>query len=71
MFNKKESPSYIEKGFDAGGMESEWVSSVYKGKGDVQQCSNYRGIKLLNQTMKIWEKVLDARLRKVTGVASN
>src|SRR5215469_16812339 len=44
---------------------------LYNGKGDVQQCSNYRGIKLLSQTMKIWEKVIDARLRKVTGVASN
>src|SRR5215469_16883833 len=44
---------------------------LYKGKGDVQQCNNYRGIKLLSQTMKIWEKVIDTRLGKVTGVASN
>ena len=45
--------------------------SFYKGKGDVQRCSNYRGSKLLHQTMNIWEKIIDARLRKVTGVASN
>ena len=44
---------------------------LYKGKGDVQDCSNYRGIKLLNQTMKVWEKVIDARLRKVTGIGKN
>ena len=52
-------------------MPEEWRVSglvpLYKGKGDVQQCSNYRGIKLLSQTMKIWKKVIDASLRKVTG----
>ena len=39
-------------------MPDEWRKSVlvpiYK-KGDVQSCNNYREIKLLSHTMKIWE----------------
>ena len=36
---------------------------IFKEKGDVQECGNYRGIKLLSHTMKVWEKALDERLR--------
>lgn len=28
---------------------------LYKNKGDIQNCNNYRGIKLLSHTMKVWE----------------
>ncbi|KAK3510913.1 hypothetical protein QTP70_025546 [Hemibagrus guttatus] len=36
---------------------------------DVQQsCSNYRGIKLMSHTMKLWERVVEARLRKVVEI---
>lgn len=45
-----------------------WLVPLYKGKGDVQECKNYRGIKLLSHTMKLWERVLEARLRKVTQI---
>ncbi|XP_046988262.1 uncharacterized protein LOC124593958 [Schistocerca americana] len=41
---------------------------IFKGKGDVQDCSNYRGIKLMARTMKIWERAIEARLRKETVV---
>ncbi|KAK3513022.1 hypothetical protein QTP70_000183 [Hemibagrus guttatus] len=41
-------------------MPEEWRRSVlvpiFKNKGDVQSCSNYRGIKLMSHTMKLWEK---------------
>ena len=47
-------------------MPEEWRRSVlipiYKNKGDAQCCGNYRGIKLMSHTMKIWEKVIEARL---------
>ncbi len=47
-------------------MPNEWRKSVlvpiFKNKGDVQSCSNYRGIKLLSHTMKIWERVVETRL---------
>ncbi|KAK3571820.1 hypothetical protein QTP86_020578 [Hemibagrus guttatus] len=50
-------------------MPEEWRRSVlvpiFKNKGDVQSCSNYRGIKLMSHTMKLWERVVEARLRKV------
>ena len=35
---------------------------IFKEK-DVQECGNYRGIKLLSYTMKVWEMILDERLR--------
>ncbi|KAL5569413.1 hypothetical protein UlMin_025988 [Ulmus minor] len=39
------------------------VVSIYKNKGDIQNCSNYRGIKLMSHTMKHWERVIERRLR--------
>ncbi|KAI5627956.1 hypothetical protein C0J50_3222 [Silurus asotus] len=49
-------------------MPEEWRKSVlvpiFKHKGDVQTCSNYRGIKLISHTMKLWERVVEARLRE-------
>ena len=49
-------------------MPDEWRKSilipVFKKKGDAQNCSNYRGIKLMSHSMKIWERVVEARLRQ-------
>ena len=48
-------------------MPEEWRRSVlipiYKNKGDAQCCGNYRGINLMSHTMKVWERVIEARLR--------
>ena len=48
-------------------MPEEWRRSVlipiYKNKGDAQCCGNYRGIKLISHTMKVWERIIEARLR--------
>ncbi|KAK3524991.1 hypothetical protein QTP86_012202 [Hemibagrus guttatus] len=53
-------------------MPEEWRRSVlvpiFKNKGDMQSCSNYRGIKLMSHTMKVWERVVEARLRKVVEI---
>ncbi|KAK3572536.1 hypothetical protein QTP86_034561, partial [Hemibagrus guttatus] len=53
-------------------MPEEWRRSVlvpiFKNKGDVQSCSNYRGIKLMSHTMKLWERLVEARLRKVVEI---
>ncbi|MCJ8739588.1 hypothetical protein PDJAM_G00048970 [Pangasius djambal] len=53
-------------------MPEEWrgsvLVSIFKNKGDVQSCSNYRGIKLLSHTVKLWERVVEARLRKVVEI---
>ena len=48
-------------------MPEEWRRSVlipiYKTKGDAQCYGNYRGIKLMSHTMKVWERIIEARLR--------
>ena len=41
---------------------------IYKGKGDIQDCGNYRGIKLTSHTLKIWEKVVERRLREMVNI---
>jgi hypothetical protein len=40
-----------------------WMVCVYKGKGDALNCGSYRGIKLLDQVMKVFESILETRLR--------
>ena len=51
----------------------EWRKSVlvplYKGKGDIKECGNYRGIKLISHTMKLWERIIEARIRKEVTIA--
>ena len=53
-------------------MPSAWRQSILipisKGKGDIQECINYRGIKLLSNTFKIWERVVDRRIRQCTNI---
>ena len=41
---------------------------IFKGKGDIQECKNYRGIKLLSHNFNIWERVVDRRIRKCTKI---
>ena len=43
----------------------------FKGKGDVLECNNYRGIKLMSHTMKLRERIIEARLREITNIADN
>ena len=58
---------------DGGNMPDEWRAStlvpIYKNKGDVQDCGNYRGIKLTSHTLKIWERIIDKRIRKVVNIS--
>jgi hypothetical protein len=37
----------------------------------VQSCNNYWGIKLMSHTMKLWERIIEHRLRGVTNVTEN
>ncbi|KAJ0617179.1 putative RNA-directed DNA polymerase [Helianthus annuus] len=61
--------------FNSGRMPDQWRSSIvvplYKNKGDAQCCGSYRGIKLLSHTMKLWERVIETRLRRETQVTVN
>ena len=53
----------------------EWRRStlvpIYKNKGDIQIYANYKGVKLMSHTMKLWERVIERRLRKDTQVTEN
>jgi Reverse transcriptase (RNA-dependent DNA polymerase) len=53
----------------------EWRRSIlvpiFKNKGDIQSCTNYRGIKFMSHTMKLWERVIEHRLRKLTTISKN
>ena len=49
------------------GIPEEWRTStttpIYKQKGYPLKCNNFRGIKLLSHTLKLWERVVESRLR--------
>ena len=54
-------------------MPEEWRRSVlipiYKNKGDAQFCENYRGIKLMSHTMKVWKRITEPRLRHIVEIS--
>ncbi|XP_069971576.1 probable RNA-directed DNA polymerase from transposon BS [Penaeus vannamei] len=54
---------------------SEWRKStivpIYKQKGNIQDCTNYRGIKLISHTMKLWERTVGMRIEAETVISEN
>lgn len=44
---------------------------IFNNKGDIQNCANYKDIKLMSHTMKLWEKLIEHRLREETTIAEN
>uniref|UniRef100_A0A3Q2UL04 Hydroxysteroid (17-beta) dehydrogenase 3 n=1 Tax=Fundulus heteroclitus TaxID=8078 RepID=A0A3Q2UL04_FUNHE len=48
-------------------MVKEWwrglLVLVFKSQKDVQSCGYYRGIRLISHTMKVWERLVEARLK--------
>ena len=55
-------------------MSNEWRKStlvpLYKNKGDIQ-CSNYREIKLMCHTMKLWERRIEHMLKQNVKISEN
>ena len=47
-----------------------WTRSylIKKDKGDPLQCKDFRGIDLMEVGLKVFEKVMDKRLRKVVTI---
>ena len=52
-------------------MPEEWrrivLIPIYKNKGDAQCC----GIKLMSHTMKVWERIIETRLRDIEWRSAN
>ena len=44
--------------------------SVYKGKGDALDCGSYKGIKLLEHVMKLFERIIEVRIRGTVCINS-
>ena len=61
-----------QKVLDAFGMSVEWalwiVAPIFKGKGDIRNCSCYAAVKLLEHSMKVVERVLEKRLCRIVSV---
>lgn len=53
-------------------MPNKWRESkiipIFKRKGDASECGNYRGIKLLAHTFKLYEKILERRLCQIIKI---
>lgn len=48
-------------------MPEQWRESfilpIYKKKVDIQDCSNYREIKLMSHAMKMWERMINRKIK--------
>ena len=57
----------------SGKMPDEWrestITPIYKDKADHMNCIKYRGIKLIIHTMKLWERIIDQRLRDIVSIS--
>ena len=55
-----------------GKVPSDWEQSfivcLYKGKGDAMERGNYRGLKLIEQVMKVLERIVDGLIRQVVSI---
>ena len=67
--------TYILQRIMADGIPDSWKTSILipivKNKGDILECNNYRGIKLMSHFMKLWERVNEARLREIVNIREN
>ena len=42
---------------------------IFKSKGDAKSSSNHRGTKLISHLMKMWERVIDGRIRQEVQIS--
>jgi hypothetical protein len=56
-------------------MSTEWRKSIlilwHKNKEDVQNCANYRRIKLMSYTIKFWDRVIEHKLKDIVKISDN
>ena len=46
------------------------MTPLYKGKGNMTECTNYRGIKLMCHGIKLYDRLVEDRLRQVIEISS-
>lgn len=67
LFNKIKQEKLMPQAF-----RESLLIPFYKGKGDSRKCVNYRGIKLIPHTLKLWERVIvNRRLSILTNAVSS
>ena len=54
-----------------GDLKESEIVTIYKQKGDALECGNYRGIKLLEIALKVYERVIERRIRERVHIHSN
>ena len=69
VFLKKELNEILTYGIPSSWRLSE-ITPLFKGKGSILECSNYRGIKHISYTLKLLERVLDQRLRTIVELGN-
>jgi hypothetical protein len=56
-------------------MPKDWRKSfillIFKGKRDIQKCGDYRRIKLMSHSIKIWKKMIKKRIRREAIISEN
>jgi hypothetical protein len=60
--------SIIKEGSIPEDWKSSTITTLYKGKGDPMSCGSYRGIKLLEHGLKIFERIMDSRIRSTVYI---
>ncbi|XP_063597249.1 uncharacterized protein LOC134773932 [Penaeus indicus] len=64
----------LKKIWNGENIPEDWRTSilvpVYKQEGDVLECGNHRGMKLLEHLLKVEEKILDQKLREVVDIGN-
>ena len=46
------------------------ICTVFKNKGDILECGNYRGLKVTEHLLKVMERIVDGRLRQIVQIRS-
>ena len=49
-------------------MEGQCDCANIQREGDIQDCGNYRGIKIISHTMKMWGEIIDRRLSEEASI---
>ncbi|XP_019237487.1 PREDICTED: uncharacterized protein LOC109217680 [Nicotiana attenuata] len=61
--------------FKTKNMPEDWrwslVIPLYKNKGEIQECNSYRGIKIMSHALKVWERMVERRVRRNVTIFEN